>query len=527
MSERKNIDRLFQEKFKDFEAAPPEHVWKNIEAELKKEKEDRKVLPLWFKLSGIAAALFAGFLITDNVTDVDAPAVNNPIVIENNTTQDTVLRNNSDAVVSGNGGQSATASGNFSEQSTETVNGRQQLGKSPSSLDTDAAEFPQARQQLRTPSNRAANNIALAPFGKGKKAGTRRRQAATNSSVIEKNRESIAEISTNSEKSGSNAASSGNIALLPDEVQDTKQVASVAAEKKNTTSPDTAANNIASDTLNTNIAEVTADETIIDSAAIATVEPNALEELLNEKEDNVTTNEPKLNRWQLSSNVAPIYFSSTSNGSPIDPALAQNEKEYKQKLAYGLGVRYALNDKFTVRTGINTIGLEYSTSDVVFFQNTNARPLQHVNTNIQGSVIQIENKSDAALEMTPGANALAKFDANINQKTGYIEVPFELAYKVLDKKFGVEIIGGVSTLFLSENEISVISAGTEMEIGKANNLNNTHFSTNIGLGVKYNFLKSFQVNIEPTFKYQINTFTDSGNFKPYFFGLYTGVNYRF
>jgi hypothetical protein len=91
----------------------------------------------------------------------------------------------------------------------------------------------------------------------------------------------------------------------------------------------------------------------------------------------------------------------------------------------------------------------------------------------------------------------------------------------------LEIIGGFSTLFLNENQISVVSSGSEMEIGKANNLNNTHFSTNVGVGLKYNFFKSFQVNVEPMFKYQINTFTDSSNFKPYFFGLYTGINYRF
>ena len=58
MKERKNIDRLYQEKFKDFEATPREAVWKNI-AEKLEEKEPKKplILPLWFKLGGIAAAL--------------------------------------------------------------------------------------------------------------------------------------------------------------------------------------------------------------------------------------------------------------------------------------------------------------------------------------------------------------------------------------------------------------------------------------------------------------------------------------
>ena len=49
MSEKKNIERLFQEKFKDFEAIPSQKVWDNIEEELQKKKR-RKVVPIWFRL---------------------------------------------------------------------------------------------------------------------------------------------------------------------------------------------------------------------------------------------------------------------------------------------------------------------------------------------------------------------------------------------------------------------------------------------------------------------------------------------
>ena len=44
MKQKKNIDRLFQEKFKNFEAHPSDQVWQNIVA-AKKKKEDRKIAP--------------------------------------------------------------------------------------------------------------------------------------------------------------------------------------------------------------------------------------------------------------------------------------------------------------------------------------------------------------------------------------------------------------------------------------------------------------------------------------------------
>ena len=66
MKDKKNLDRLFQEQFKDFEQIPPEIVWKNIEAELTK-KRKRRIIPLWYKLSGVAALLIFGFLVQKNL----------------------------------------------------------------------------------------------------------------------------------------------------------------------------------------------------------------------------------------------------------------------------------------------------------------------------------------------------------------------------------------------------------------------------------------------------------------------------
>ena len=55
MKHKKNIDDLFKEQLSSFEATPSPEVWKHIEAQLKKEKEDRKIIPIWWKLGGVAA----------------------------------------------------------------------------------------------------------------------------------------------------------------------------------------------------------------------------------------------------------------------------------------------------------------------------------------------------------------------------------------------------------------------------------------------------------------------------------------
>jgi hypothetical protein len=59
--ENKNIDRLFQEKLRELEVAPNPKVWNAIHSKLKKRK--RRVLPMWWLYSGIAAILVLGLLL--------------------------------------------------------------------------------------------------------------------------------------------------------------------------------------------------------------------------------------------------------------------------------------------------------------------------------------------------------------------------------------------------------------------------------------------------------------------------------
>ena len=258
-------------------------------------------------------------------------------------------------------------------------------------------------------------------------------------------------------------------------------------------------------------------------------EPNALEELLKKnEEEKKTIAAAKMDRWQISSNVAPIYFSSASNGSPIDGQFSENSKSYENNLSFGLGVNYAVNKKISVRTGVNKFTLGYNTNDIVFFAALDQAGFSNLATSNAGSTIQVISMNNT--------EAMRPFDSSIQntnegvmtQKMGYFEVPMEVSYKLVDKKFGIDVIGGVSTLFLNENEVSVSSSLMSASLGKANNLNDIHFSTNVGLGFRYRFWKSFEANFEPMFKYQINTFNkDDGNFKPYFVGLYSGVSFKF
>jgi hypothetical protein len=74
-----NLDKLFQEKLNNLEVTPDEKVWSNIESKLKKKK--RRIIPVWWFASGIAAMLVLGILIFPFSNDDNNFIKNDSVII--------------------------------------------------------------------------------------------------------------------------------------------------------------------------------------------------------------------------------------------------------------------------------------------------------------------------------------------------------------------------------------------------------------------------------------------------------------
>lgn len=247
----------------------------------------------------------------------------------------------------------------------------------------------------------------------------------------------------------------------------------------------------------------------------------------NEKlKEDAQTDEAKKKRWMVSPNLAPVYYNSLSGGSSVDPDLALTHSQGDVNMSYGINVSYAVSNRLNIRAGIHSVDLSYSTSDIVLATGPASRGLNAVNYKGQETVLTAVRKDNNQLH---GLNIKSESgDARLIQTINYVEIPLELSYTLIDSRFGLNVIGGVSTLFLGANDISVKSSDFSMELGPANNLSDLSFSTNIGLGMNYRLNRSFNFNIEPMFKYQLNPYSDSSvNFKPYYLGIYSGLSFKF
>src|SRR5690606_11512890 len=184
-------------------------------------------------------------------------------------------------------------------------------------------------------------------------------------------------------------------------------------------------------------------KTIFDAIA-----ENNEEEIVAEK----TKKEKPEHRWNVAPNVAPVYYSSLENGSSIDPSFADNPQKGDVNMSYGVQVSYALNNRLSVRTGVNNVDLSYSTSGIEVGTGPVAYALNSVDYGGKQIVTTVVDKGSFATAAPSNGfgNVQPKStqgDAQLIQNINYYEVPVELKYAVLDSKLGVNVIGGVSTLF--------------------------------------------------------------------------------
>lgn len=516
MSDKKHIDRLFQEAFKDFEVVPSDAVWKNIKTKLNEKKKKRRVIPIWWRYAGVAALLLllltVGGIYFNNTGEGKIDQVADT---ENTNSENADIKNNdatkTNLVVSDNNIQDDLSEA--SNQQSEIIKDKVSPSKEASIAETSASKNQNESKTKLTSSDKLninkrlvnlSNNNAMLNSSEEKNSGiTLQNELVKNTSVTNP-----------SENNKDNIDSENDVQL-------------VNKEKAKTLITEASKDNTAMATVNT--------ETIEDDKSDENSEENKLsiEDALNITNDVIEEESNKLNnKWSIATNAAPVYFNTLGGqGSSIDPQFNNNSKSGEVNMSYGISASYAVNKKLSIRSGINRVNLGYNTNDIVVFQSvglsSSSSALQNVNSS-SNSADAISLISSETLD-TSASESIVASNASINQALGYIEIPLEIQYTLSDKKFGVNLIGGFSSFFLNNNEIfSEEENGAKTFLGEASNINKMSYSANFGLGLNYKVSKRFDLNLEPIFKYQFNTFNNtSGNFTPFFIGVYTGFAIKF
>lgn len=425
MKEYKNIDRLFQENFKEMEVFPPDRVWNNIEMRLQGRSRNR-VVPFFRKVSGVAVAALLFFSLG--------------LGYFKPWKKDTLLNNNG-AI------QNSRSNSNVTPVIDQIGDGEQQL--------TVAEDMNKK-------------------VGKGK--------------VVTMEIPVVAESKKNDFKF---ADEEGNVIVNKDLTQKDKE--------------------IPEESLNSNREFF---QTSIESAMSS-----------NEK---VNIKPEPVKKWSVGPTVAPVYLNSLQQGSPISKNLRNNAISSDEAFSYGVKVNYQLTDKINIQSGLNRLELGYNTKDVNLSISASKYPNNNINAKNSAIYLSSSQNSRPNIESSTVAGK-TDVDGELNQSFEYLEIPLEMKYNLYESKVGLNLVGGFSTYILTDNQVSFVLPNlNETKIGEANNLNSFNFSGNLGVDIDYKITQDWFLNVTPMLKYQFNTFSNSsGNFQPYYFGVYSGVNYRF
>jgi len=516
MNDKKHIDRLFQEKLKDFEATPSHAVWENISAGLQAEKKDRKAIPLWLKLSAIAAVLLLLFTVGSNVFNASEEKPDQNTIVDTNTNSDT----DSNKLNPDNKKNDVIDNNNALEQdelASENDIDNVKTGTSTQDSESD---------KLTNPNNKASNTAVANNSNKKTFNKTQDLNKKKVDEVLDATKADALAQTKEIDKKKQNANKESEAVSINKEAVDT-------ILDKNNKSENAVTN--ASSTKNNKVSNSETEEgEIAIEEEKASIEKALAENTLQDDANDEKKKKKKLDdRWKVSPSIAPVYFNTLGSGSSLHEQFNENSKTGDVNMSYGVRGSYALTEKLSVRAGVNKVVLGYSTDDVFVLNNVSATPsdarfqLKNVDLkeDAQGtSFVSMEEFNFAQIPSVISDQIIGSID----QKLGFIEVPLEMEYELSDQKLGLRVIGGFSALFLNENEVFSTLDGETTLIGEATNINKTSFSANLGVGLDFKLSEKFKLNLEPTFKYQLNTFSNtSGDFKPYFIGIYSGFSFKF
>ena len=480
--EDKDLDKLFQERFEGIEAHPDPAVWDRISSSLDQKKSKKRLIPYWWLPAGVAAVMMMAFWI-GGVFEQNPQEATLPVVVESD---------------------QKDSRPETPEQATPQMEELQSQKPEKDGLVQEEVQKVRKQGRLTEPGLKSQPS----PGQSGWKnpvstviAQSNSAQKETKNSTLTLDEIAVPERNTGIEK----------------EVDSGTKTASAIAE------------NTPSDKINKVVDEPQQPEEVVKKDLFEVIEEQ-------QAVAEIQTEDPQGRKWSLNAAVAPVYYNTLGEGSPIHSNFADNNKSGEVNMSYGVNLAYSLNKKLKIRSGVHRVDLGYTTNDIVFSSSLNASTNDMIeNINYGANAVNLVVSSTAstadavfdAEEVDIVAQSPAQ-NGQMRQQMRYLEIPLEMQYRFVDKKLSVDLIGGFSSLLLIDNQVSLAAEGRVTSMGEANNVNPLNFSTNLGIGLGYQLGTQWSLSVEPLFKYQLNTFDgDAGNFQPYSFGVYSGINFRF
>lgn len=263
--------------------------------------------------------------------------------------------------------------------------------------------------------------------------------------------------------------------------------------------------------------------------------------------NNTSTSEGK---WSVGGCYSPNYSFRTISG--------ESSGEYSEKglMAFsgGMKVKYASKSRWSFQSGVyyskkgqvinDVSAVSYSTGQTKMLQAGYQQTVAYYFNNSTGKITSSSSNNSTKIigsnfsELACSNSGVFKQSSLVSnsassvslvQSFDFIELPFVMNYKIIDRKTDVHLIGGISTNILVDNKIYDKSDAQKNKLGSTEDVCTFNCSSVMGIGMDYPLSKKMTISFDPTFNYNLNSFNkNSGlNSHPYSFYFMTGINYNF
>jgi len=256
-------------------------------------------------------------------------------------------------------------------------------------------------------------------------------------------------------------------------------------------------------------------------------------------------------KWGVGTQVSPIYSYrnlEASGGNASSASYYNDVEEGVVSYAGGVNVHYAPLKRLSIQSGLYFSNMGMKVGNAYYASVDNKNSFFDETSSVQASInnstgiIAAQQGVDYAItaNTVPQAgwelatqyareSSINTPEGEILQQFQYLELPLILRYRVVDRRLGFHFLGGLSSNFLVGNSAYYQDGADKEEIGTTDNLRPVNYSSVVGMGVDYSISKRFHINLEPTFRYYLNSINTGSLIKshPYTIGFYTGLLYTF
>jgi len=272
--------------------------------------------------------------------------------------------------------------------------------------------------------------------------------------------------------------------------------------------------------------------------------PEMLHNLLvgDEMANFITENEPDndFTLWSVGGRITPVYSFRTVSGEGfktpednVDEAYFNSTEQGITTIGGGISLSYFFSDNLSLASGLYVSRIGQANTDVVAYDDPNGYGGTYKLASSAGTVtinphqfemVMVEQPVDIK-DSIPGDYVV---NGTFIQNMDYLEVPFVLNYKVLDRKISVNVNGGLSPGILVNNRSYFEIDGEKIQTGTTENLKPMIYNSLLGMSFEYSFSKNLIFSIEPAFKYSLTPInSNSGiNYRPYSMSWFTGISYK-